>query len=73
MVGNADLAALGREIRRRRRAIELSQEELAERAELHRNYIGYLERGERNPSFTTVVRLARTLGVTAAELMGEIA
>ena len=68
-----DLAALGREIRRRRKAISLSQEELAERADLHRNYVGFLERGERNPSFITVLKLARTLGVSAATLMGDIA
>jgi transcriptional regulator with XRE-family HTH domain len=68
-----DLAALGREIRRRRKAISLSQEQLAEQADLHRNYVGFLERGERNPSFTTILKLARTLGVTAAELMDGIA
>ncbi|PZR34105.1 helix-turn-helix domain-containing protein [Caulobacter segnis] len=73
MAANDDLAALGREIRRRRKAIALSQEQLAELADLHRNYVGFLERGERNPSFTTILKLARSLGITAASLMGDIA
>jgi transcriptional regulator with XRE-family HTH domain len=40
----------GRAIRRRRRELDLSQEELAERAELHRNYVSGIETGTRNPS-----------------------
>jgi len=66
---NEDLIALGREIRRHRKALNISQEALAERAGLHRNYIGFLERGERNPAATTVFQLARALGVTAADLV----
>jgi len=67
-----DLIALGREIRRNRKALGLSQEALAERAGLHRNYVGFLERGERNPSATTIFGLARTLGVKAAELVAGV-
>jgi transcriptional regulator with XRE-family HTH domain len=68
-----DLIALGREIRRHRKALGLSQEALAERAGLHRNYVGLLERGERNPSATTVFGLARTLGVRVSELVSGVA
>jgi transcriptional regulator with XRE-family HTH domain len=63
-----DLIALGREIRRHRKARNLSQEELAERAGLHRNYIGYLERGERNPRLKTIYLVAKALGVPTLEL-----
>ncbi|ATQ42287.1 helix-turn-helix domain-containing protein [Caulobacter mirabilis] len=72
MAENADLIALGREIRRRRKALGISQEALAERAGLHRNYIGFLERGERNPAATTVFALARALGVSAAALVADV-
>jgi transcriptional regulator with XRE-family HTH domain len=67
-----DLIALGREIRRHRKAAELSQEELAERAGLHRNYIGYLERGERNPRVKTLFQIARALNMRFAKLVAEI-
>lgn len=59
---------VGRAIRTRRQARGLSQEALAERAGLHRNYVGLLERGERNPSLTTLNAVARALETTLAEL-----
>jgi transcriptional regulator with XRE-family HTH domain len=68
-----DLIALGREIRRHRKALGLSQEVLAERAGLHRNYVGFLERGERNPSATTLFVLARALQVRVADLVAGLA
>ncbi|MDO8296777.1 MAG: helix-turn-helix transcriptional regulator [Caulobacter sp.] len=72
MAEHEDLVALGREIRRCRKALSISQEELAERAGLHRNYIGMLERGERNPRVSTVFHLARVLGVKATELVASV-
>lgn len=72
MARDRDLEAVGREIRRQRINRDLSQEALAERADLHRNYVGMLERGERNPSATTLVRLARALGIPVADLFREV-
>ncbi|WP_269714142.1 helix-turn-helix domain-containing protein [Caulobacter sp. NIBR2454] len=69
MTANEDLAALGRAIRHHRKALGISQEELADRAGLHRNYVGLLERGERNPSYTTVCAVARALGISAPEVL----
>lgn len=54
-----------RELRHQRR---LSQEDLAERAGLHRTYIGFVERAERNPTLKTMEKLARGLDVSLAEL-----
>jgi transcriptional regulator with XRE-family HTH domain len=45
-----------------------SQEELAERAELHRNYVGGVERGERNVALENIVKLAKALSVPPADL-----
>ena len=63
---------LGKAIRKRRKALGLSQEALAERADLHWTYVGAVERGERNISLVNIVRLARALGVTPSRLMIDV-
>ena len=60
---------LGRNVREARKACGFSQEELAAEAEMKRSYLSDLERGTRNPSVRAVERLARALGVEAAELL----
>jgi transcriptional regulator with XRE-family HTH domain len=64
-------AVLGQTIRRHRLAAGLSQEKLAERAEVHRNEVGFLERGERSPSVAVLVRVGEALGVPAWILLRE--
>ncbi len=59
-------------LRRRREAAELSQEALAAQANLHRNYVGLLERGQRMPSILVVQQLASALGTTMSELLAEV-
>jgi transcriptional regulator with XRE-family HTH domain len=61
----------GKAIRRRRRELEISQEQLAERSGLHRTYISDIERGDRNPSLENVERLARALELTIADLLTQ--
>jgi transcriptional regulator with XRE-family HTH domain len=58
---NSDLIALGKRIRAARQELSWSQEDLADKAEIDRSYIGGVERGERNVSFTTLCRIARAL------------
>lgn len=47
----------------------LSQEALADRADLHRTYVGSIERAERNVSLVNVERLAKALNMTVCELL----
>ena len=59
----------GEKIRKLRRAKGLSQEELAFRAGVHRNYLGGIERGERNPALDNIAAIAKALGVDISELL----
>jgi transcriptional regulator with XRE-family HTH domain len=59
-------------VRRRRQALGLSQEELADRADLHRTYISLIERGLRSLSVETVFKLAKGLGITGSQLFEDI-
>ena len=63
-----DRQQFGDRIRELRQDLDLSQEELAEAAGLHRNYVGGIERGERNVGLDNIHKLARALRVGVAEL-----
>jgi transcriptional regulator with XRE-family HTH domain len=63
------VATFGPEVRRRRQELGLTIEELAERADLSTNYLGAVERGEKNPSLTTVAAIASGLGVSVRALV----
>ena len=60
---------LGSKVQRLRRELGISQEELADRAGLHRTYVSGVERGVRNPTLTVIEKLAQALGVTIAALV----
>ena len=62
---------LGNAIRRRRAAIPLSQEKLAELVGCHRNYVGKVERGEQNLTVEMLWRFVEALGCDAAELLRD--
>ena len=63
------LGIVGENIRRRRRALGLTQAELADRFDSHENFLGGVERGQRNISILNLCYLAAALGVDPAELL----
>ena len=67
------LKAFGKAVRDRRKALDdMSQEELADRAGLHRTYIGGVEQGRRNLSLLNILKIAKALEVEAGVLLKGI-
>lgn len=64
------LRLFGERLRELRTQRNLSQERLAELAGLDRNYIGQIERAERNVALVNIVRIAQALDVEPGELFG---
>lgn len=64
-----ELIKLGQLIRHKRERQGLTQIELAKRSNVDRNYIGMLERGERNPSYLSLLKVAKGLGIPINKLI----
>jgi transcriptional regulator with XRE-family HTH domain len=62
-------ARTGQAIRKIREKKGLSQEKLADIADLHRTYIGHVERGEKNLTLRSLERIAKALGVSVRDLI----
>lgn len=62
---------LGKAIRARREAAGLTQDAFADHVGLHRSYVGFVERGERNVTLDTVTAIAASLRVSLATLFKE--
>lgn len=73
MIQNTSKARVifAKNLRKYRAELNLSQEDLADLAELHRTYVGSVERAERNISIDSMERLANALGCTIVELLTE--
>lgn len=63
-------AALGARVRRYRQEQKLTQEQLAETADISASFLGHIERGSRVLSIDTLLRLCTALRVTPNELLG---
>ena len=61
--------ALGERVRKIRREKNITQEELAFRADLTFTYLNQIENGKRNPSIEAIARIAKGLGVKAQNLL----
>ncbi|WP_375512797.1 helix-turn-helix domain-containing protein [uncultured Nostoc sp.] len=66
------LDKFGKRVRDERLQRGLSQEELAEKAELHRTYIGMIERGEKNITLINIEKIAKALVISVDELLKGI-
>jgi transcriptional regulator with XRE-family HTH domain len=64
----AQLKGFGAAIRGERKRLNLSQEDFAEVCDLHRTYVGQIERGEKNISFENIVRVAKALKLKPSQL-----
>lgn len=71
MSKHPELLKFGERVRQLRQAQGVSQEKLAELAELHRTYIGGIERGERNVAFLNIVKIAKALNTSLCELLKD--
>jgi DNA-binding XRE family transcriptional regulator len=63
---------LGENVRTYRRNLKWSQEKLAEKSDLHRNYIGDIERGEENVSVDALIRIAAAMKVRLHDLVRDV-
>ena len=63
---------LGQAVRARREAMDMSQDELAWRAEVHRAYMGTIERGEQNITVYKLFQVARALGAKPSDILKDI-
>lgn len=68
---NSHLTKFGSTLRKLRLGAGLSQEELAERANIDRSYLGAIERGEHNVALLNIIKIASALGVEPFELLEQ--
>lgn len=64
--------SFGKRIKELRAKRGITQEDLADKIDVDRSYIGFLERGERNPTLTKILKIAKALKVSASELLKNI-
>lgn len=63
------LKSIGSTIRKLRKELDLSQEELAHRSSIDRSHMGKIERGERNVSIVNIIRISRALQCSLSDLL----
>lgn len=66
------LKQFGEQVRQLRKQKDISQEELAHRADLHRTYIGMIERAEKNITLLNIEKIANGLEISVRDLFNRI-
>ncbi len=66
------LIEFGIKVRNERLRLGLSQEELASKADVHRTYIGMIERAEKNITLQNIEKIARALNISIAEFFNKV-
>ncbi len=69
---NQILIAFGQAVKERRLELGLSQEAFAEKAQLHRTYIGGIERGKRDVALLNIIQIAQALELTPEEFLERV-
>ncbi|MDS1344720.1 helix-turn-helix domain-containing protein [Planktothrix agardhii] len=64
--------ALGQVLIKYRTLLKISQEELADRAGIHRTYVSQIERGLKSPTLSVLFQISRSLNTTASVLIAEV-
>jgi transcriptional regulator with XRE-family HTH domain len=65
------LGKLGDAIRARRQALQMSQEALADASGINRTHMGEVERGKRNVSFMSIVKIANAMDARVSDIIAE--
>jgi transcriptional regulator with XRE-family HTH domain len=63
------LVIFGKRIKELRKSKKMTQQQFADLSDLHKNYIGMIERGERNPSLINIENIAKAFEISLSELM----
>lgn len=63
---------LGQRIKELRKELNMTQEDLAFKVDVDRSYMGFIERGEKNPTLSRLVEIAKTLKVSLSELFRSL-
>jgi transcriptional regulator with XRE-family HTH domain len=63
---------VGAAIRKQREAVGLSQEKLAEKSDLHHNFIGEVERGNMDISIGSLIKVAKALSIRPSDLLADL-
>jgi len=69
--GKSELQSFGDSVRRKRKLLKVSQEDFAELCDLHRTYVGQVERGEKNISFINILRIAKAFKTKPSALFDK--